>query len=61
MNKQTIQKDIALYKSSHALPSYLQPDNLGPWGTFLNQVDRVTPYLGDLSRWVETLKRPKKH
>ena len=27
---------------------------------YLQQVDRVTPYLGDLSRWVETLKRPKK-
>jgi glutamate dehydrogenase (NAD(P)+) len=27
---------------------------------FLEQVDRVTPYLGPLSRWVETLKRPKR-
>ena len=44
----------------HALPSYLQPDHLGPWGIFLQQVDRVTPYLGDLARWVETLKRPKR-
>ena len=60
MSKQNIQTGSALYKTTHALPSYLQPDNLGPWGTFLNQVDRVTPYLGDLSRWVETLKRPKK-
>ena len=60
MSKQDIQTNSALYKSTHALPSYLQPDNLGPWGTFLSQVDRVTPYLGVLSRWVETLKRPKK-
>ncbi|MBU3566564.1 Glu/Leu/Phe/Val dehydrogenase [Polynucleobacter sp. MWH-HuK1] len=60
MSKQNLQTDSALYKTTHALPSYLQPDNLGPWGTFLNQVDRVTPYLGNLSRWVETLKRPKK-
>ncbi len=60
MSKQDIQTNSALYKSTHALPSYLQPDNLGPWGTFLSQVDRVTPYLGELSRWVETLKRPKK-
>ena len=60
MSKQDIQSNSALYKSTHALPSYLQPDNLGPWGTFLSQVDRVTPYLGELSRWVETLKRPKK-
>lgn len=45
---------------SHPLPSYLNADDLGPWGTFLQQVDRVTPYLGSLSRWVETLKRPKR-
>jgi len=45
---------------SHPLPSYLNPNDLGPWGTFLQQVDRVTPYLGSLSRWVETLKRPKR-
>ena len=44
----------------HALPSYLQADNLGPWGTYLQQVDRVAPYLGHLSRWLETLKRPKR-
>ncbi|MFZ9261678.1 MAG: Glu/Leu/Phe/Val family dehydrogenase, partial [Limnohabitans sp.] len=44
----------------HALPSYLQANQLGPWGTYLQQVDRVTPYLGPLARWVETLKRPKR-
>ena len=44
----------------HALPSYLHADHLGPWGNYLKQVDRVTPYLGHLSRWVETLKRPKR-
>ena len=46
--------------SQHPLPSYLQADHLGPWGNYLKQVDRVTPYLGSLSRWVETLKRPKR-
>jgi glutamate dehydrogenase (NAD(P)+) len=46
--------------SHHALPSYLNADQLGPWGIYLQQVDRVTPYLGPLSRWVETLKRPKR-
>ena len=46
--------------SAHALPSYLNPEHLGPWGVYLQQVDRVTPYLGSLSRWVETLKRPKR-
>jgi glutamate dehydrogenase (NAD(P)+) len=44
----------------HALPSYLQADPLGPWGIYLQQIDRVTPYLGPLARWVETLKRPKR-
>ncbi|MFZ3221183.1 MAG: Glu/Leu/Phe/Val dehydrogenase [Rhodoferax sp.] len=44
----------------HALPSYLQADNLGPWGIYLQQVDRVIPYLGHLARWAETLKRPKR-
>jgi glutamate dehydrogenase (NAD(P)+) len=42
------------------LPSYLQADHLGPWGIYLQQVDRVLPYLGPLARWVETLKRPKR-
>ena len=45
---------------AHALPSYLSGDDVGPWGTYLQQVDRVTPYLGSLARWVETLKRPKR-
>ncbi|GAB2734101.1 Glu/Leu/Phe/Val dehydrogenase [Melaminivora jejuensis] len=44
----------------HALPSYLDPAHLGPWGVYLQQIDRVTPYLGNLARWVETLKRPKR-
>jgi glutamate dehydrogenase (NAD(P)+) len=42
------------------IPSYLQADQLGPWGIYLQQVDRVLPYLGELARWVETLKRPKR-
>ena len=42
------------------LPSYLQADNLGPWGNYLQQVDRVIPHLGNLARWAETLKRPKR-
>lgn len=45
---------------THALPSYLSADHLGPWGTYLEQVERVTPYLGHLAKWVETLKRPKR-
>ena len=42
------------------IPSYLNPEHLGPWGIYLEQIDRVAPYLGHLSRWIETLKRPKR-
>src|SRR5689334_10326367 len=49
-----------MLQSKHALPSYLREDDLGPWGTYLQQVDRVAPYLGPLARWIETLKRPKR-
>ncbi len=45
---------------TQALPSYLDPKHLGPWGVYLQQVDRVAPYLGPLARWVDTLKRPKR-
>jgi glutamate dehydrogenase (NAD(P)+) len=27
---------------------------------YLQQIDRVAPFLGDLSRWVDTLRRPKR-
>jgi len=40
--------------------SYVTPTPNSAWGTYLAQVDRVTPYLGNLSRWVETLKHPKR-
>ena len=40
--------------------SYVHPTPNSPWGTYLQQVDRVIPYLGDLGRWAETLKRPKR-
>ncbi len=40
--------------------SFVSPTPISPWGTFLTQVDRVTPYLGHLARWVETLKHPKR-
>ena len=32
----------------------------GPWATYLDQVERVRPYLGALERWIETLTRPKR-
>lgn len=40
--------------------SYMTPTDLGPWGMYLQQIDRVAPYLGSLSRWIETLKHPKR-
>jgi glutamate dehydrogenase (NAD(P)+) len=46
--------------SKHEVPSYLTPHEIGPWGVYLEQIDRVTPHLGTLARWVETLKRPKR-
>jgi glutamate dehydrogenase (NAD(P)+) len=42
------------------LVSYVSPTRTSPWGTYLAQVDRIIPHLGDLSRWVGTLTRPKR-
>ena len=46
--------------NTHALPSYLTPSQDSAWGDYLQQVDRVTPYLGEYGHLVETLKRPKR-
>ena len=40
--------------------SYVNPTTDSPWGTYLSQVDRVVPNLGNLARWAETLKHPKR-
>lgn len=40
--------------------SFVRPTPESPWSTYLSQVDRVTPYLGHLAKWVDTLKRPKR-
>lgn len=40
--------------------SFVSPTRNSPWGTYLSQIDAVEPYLGHLSRWVETLRRPKR-
>ena len=43
------------------LPSYLSADHLGPWETFLRQIDDVTPWLDrELLPWIATLRRPKR-
>jgi glutamate dehydrogenase (NAD(P)+) len=41
-------------------PSFLNAESMGAWADYLEQIDRVTPYLGGLSKWVETMKRPKR-
>ncbi|RJF71073.1 Glu/Leu/Phe/Val dehydrogenase [Deinococcus cavernae] len=51
---------ISENKVAHEIPTYLDPNNIGPYEIFLEQVDRVTPYLGKLAYWTETLKRPKR-
>ncbi len=40
--------------------SYLDPARPEPWASFIEQIDRVAPHLGHLSRWLETLKHPKR-
>jgi glutamate dehydrogenase (NAD(P)+) len=40
--------------------SYVDPTPGSPWDTYLAQIEQVTPHLGKLARWVETLRRPKR-
>lgn len=42
------------------LPSYLSADRLGAWAIYLEQIERVKPYLGKLGELAETLIRPKR-
>ncbi|MDA8259938.1 MAG: Glu/Leu/Phe/Val dehydrogenase [Betaproteobacteria bacterium] len=44
----------------HSSLSFLDPAHPEPWSSFIEQIDRVAPYLGPLSHWLETLKRPKR-
>ena len=47
--------------SAHQLPSYISKENVGPWHTYLQQVEEVAPLLDKaLWPWVETLRRPKR-
>ncbi|RZF49890.1 Glu/Leu/Phe/Val dehydrogenase [Acinetobacter halotolerans] len=39
--------------------SYISQNN-GPWSTYLEQIDRVAPYLEHLEDYIDTLKRPKR-
>jgi glutamate dehydrogenase (NAD(P)+) len=40
--------------------SFIHPTASSPWGTYLAQIDRVVPYLGDGVDLVETLRHPKR-
>ena len=40
--------------------SFLNPATPEPWASFIEQIDRVAPHMGALSKWVDTLKRPKR-
>lgn len=46
--------------NNYASPSFLTSDRLGPWGIYLEQIERVRPYLGKLGDLAETLIRPKR-
>lgn len=43
-----------------AHPSYIAGQDTSAWDMFLEQVARVEPHLGPLSRWVDTLRRPRR-
>lgn len=40
--------------------SYASESRNTAWSTYLQQIDRVAPYLGELSRWIDTLRHPKR-
>jgi glutamate dehydrogenase (NAD(P)+) len=44
-----------------SIASYLPKNDLGPWETYLRQIENVAPYLeSELRPWIETLRRPKR-
>ena len=40
--------------------SFVTSDPQGPWATYLEQVERVAPYLGELAGLKDTLARPQR-
>ncbi|WP_442771310.1 Glu/Leu/Phe/Val family dehydrogenase [Zoogloea ramigera] len=46
--------------TTQTLPSYIDPARVGPWGMFLEQLERVEPHLGPLAEWLDTLRHPKR-
>ena len=46
--------------TTQTLPSSIDPARVGPWGMFLEQLERVEPHLGPLAEWLDTLRHPKR-
>ncbi|MBK4765403.1 MAG: Glu/Leu/Phe/Val dehydrogenase (plasmid) [Pantoea sp. Brub] len=40
--------------------SYVFDERTSAWSTYLQQIDRVQTYLGNLSYWIDTLRHPKR-
>jgi glutamate dehydrogenase (NAD(P)+) len=59
LSADTNAKENFIETNSHAL-SYLDSTQPEPWASYIEQIERVTPHLGHLSHWIETLKRPKR-
>jgi len=47
------------HTASSAL-SYVPANDNSAWDMYLQQIERVAPFLGDLTRWIDTLRRPKR-
>ena len=58
MNTETRQTDEALRRLGGF--SYLNPNAPEPWASYIEQIDRVTPHMGHLAKWIETMKHPKR-
>jgi len=46
--------------ATNEMLSFLDPAKPQPWASFVEQIDRVAPHLGQLGYWLETLKHPKR-
>jgi len=52
---------VAPSLSEHIMQvSYLRPVAGDAWQTYLAQIDRVVPYLGQLAKWEQSLRHPKR-
>jgi glutamate dehydrogenase (NAD(P)+) len=60
MSASTVKSPATATAAQATRLSYTSGEPDSPWETYLWQVDQVTPYLGGLSKWAETLKRPKR-